>query len=269
MKLFLRIILVSVFAAFLAGNSMAAPFTFGDDGKALQAVLDGITVDPTTGSSVNVTTDGLSDTMDSYWAIGGTGTSVSTIVIELAGFAGSNTFGIYDSTDSSKKVELFAGGAAAGSKVSVSILGTGEVALGDDPVAGGTGVFFNGNNFGYYLDSTATSASGGGLFFSDTALNTDDLDHMVAYQGKGTDTVEIPPFSEGVWGLSEYVLAFEDLTKSWVDGDGKTHYADRDYTDFVVMVESVTPDPIPEPATMFLLGLGLVGFAGIARKKTV
>jgi len=29
----------------------------------------------------------------------------------------------------------------------------------------------------------------------------------------------------------------------------------------------ITADPIPEPATMFLFGLGLLGLAGVTRKK--
>ena len=251
MKLFLRLILVSVFAVFLAGNAMAVPF--GDGGTALQGVLDGITQGGP--SSVDVLTDGLNDNGDSYWSIGGSGGSVTTVVIELAGFAGTNTFGIFDRANSANTVQVFGGGATTGSQVTLSIWADGSVVIGGTD----TGIDFAGNDFGYYLDSTARFADGGGFFYSDTDLNTDGLDHMAAYQGQG-DLVQILPYSAGLWQAGEYVLAFEDLRYSW---------ADRDYTDFVVMVESVTPNPIPEPATMFLLGLGLVGFAGVARKKTV
>jgi hypothetical protein len=42
---------------------------------------------------------------------------------------------------------------------------------------------------------------------------------------------------------------------------------DRDFTDMTVFADDVAPAPVPEPATMLLLGTGLIGLAGISRKK--
>ena len=101
---------------------------FGDNGAELQAVLDGITLSPNPGqSSVNVLEDGIPDAYDSYWSIHATGGSVSTIVIEIAALAGTNTFGLYDAADSTKKVEVFSGSDGAGTQKVVSIDASGKV----------------------------------------------------------------------------------------------------------------------------------------------
>lgn len=228
---------------------MAVPFGT-DGGAALQGVLDGITVTPEDGSSIDVTTDELSDEGDSYWAISATGGSITTLVVEIAGFAPDNTFGIYDYADPTNYVEIFAGSSTGGDQATLNILADGTVRV--DKVDKGT---FAANRFGYYLDSSANS--GGGLWYSDTGLNSDGTDHMAAYQGNGSDTVQIDPYSAGTWTMAEYLLAFEDLAFPGADGD---------FTDFVAMVESVNP-VVPEPATMLLLGTGLAGMAGAARRR--
>jgi hypothetical protein len=94
---------------------------------------------------------------------------------------------------------------------------------------------------------------------------------MGAYQGKDTDTIQILPYAPGIWDDDEYVLAFEDLhSMHWGNGNGindgpEWSDTEPDFTDFVVMVESVSP--IPEPSSMLLVGAGLIGLVGIGRKK--
>jgi hypothetical protein len=211
------------------------------DLTALDSELDAMTVGGVTHINVN---NPINDLLDSYWTNTAYG-SVDAMIMQYTGaeYAANNPFGIYDPTDTSKKVEIFNGSASVGAVRVMFIDSAGHVwldSMSGSPIA----TFGAGDVFGYYLTSP------GGTFYSDTSKNGDKKDHMYAYQGVG-DSMNLPGLSNPkLIGPSYYLLAWEDTYN---------FSGTLDYDDMVVLVESVMPVPIPGALLLGLLGLGITG----------
>jgi hypothetical protein len=240
---------VGVAGLALCANQAYAACTFGSSGEpSLQGTLDTL-VGP---GVIDAQASCVSDGQDVAWTTVGTVGEV-ILAVELAGNAATNSFGVYDLSDPSRRLTVFTGSdgansnavlrvrAAAGGGWNLSTRGTDP----GDPTTWSTTLHVSTSAFGFYLGTASE-----GTFFSNTALNQDGVDHMYAYGGTGTGNL-----GGDVFDVNSYILAWEDLRNG----------GDRDYQDFVAIVHDITP--VPLPTALWLLASGLIGLTGVARRR--
>ena len=231
----------------LAGAQAHAVCTFGSSNEpSLQSSFDSLLG----AGTLNATSACIEEGDDAAWS---TIDSIGEIdiVLELAGKARTNSFGVYDLNDPNARLTIFDGNDSVGDQAVLRLSQTVDgwrVSVQEVGSRGWTHQVISTGAFGFYLSTRSHET-----FFSESSRNTDGVDHLYAY--RGTDTPFLSgPLSGEVFTLRDYLLAWEDLA-----GGG-----DRDYQDFVAVVQDIAPVPLPTPVIMLISGL--IGLAGVSRR---
>ena len=168
----------------VVGGQAHALCTFGNTGEpSLQTSFDAL-LGP---AALNAQSACVAEGRDAAWTTVGSIGQID-IVLELAGNAQSNVFGVYDLNDPTRRLSVFEGNDSVNSEATLRLRlmgnGTWRISVletnNPDDTSDWTHLGLTTSSFGFYL---ATASQG--TFYSQTSRNADGVDHLYAYRGNG------------------------------------------------------------------------------------
>ena len=126
-----------------------------------------------------------------------------------------------------------------------------------------------GNSFSFTINfSTAISAFG---FYGIDAGDFNGQLQLIATNGGANETINTP-HSINAPGGSVLYMGFYDLGQTYNGIKFTNTGSSADYFGFDDMTigtyEQINPNPVPEPSTILLMGIGLLGLVGYSRKRS-
>jgi len=158
------------------------------------------------------------------------------------------------------------------SAADVDLLFNGTNLLVSNQDAQGTEATITGLTVGQVLDFVFTNQTTGDSFQAGVAAS--DGDQHIAVQSTYADFQTDPPRAYltqaelgAAFGVMTGIAPIGDWTFAGMEDLLAGQNGDFDYNDLIFGFLGIAPDPVPEPMTLSLLGVGLVGLAAIRRRR--